>query len=770
MTYKPNHAHVKPYLILLTMLAASCIDAVAAEFTILYTGETHAALHPCDCPVEPYGGIARRATVVRQERELDPSLMLLDAGGAFAGSMFDEFTRGEERDRERTKAYLEAMRHLGYTAMAAGDEEFHYGAEFLLKQATQQPILSANAIGNGVGQERPLLAPYLLHTINEVRFAIIGLTTPEAERTSMEEVRFADPITTCRKLTEQLSTQADVLVVLSHLGEDLSRQLVNEVPGIDILINAHRKHSREASELIGKTHWLQFSYQGQKLGKFTFDFDAGQIQNTQFAQIPLDASVPDDPYVAALVRDHEETAATLSTVKLDLYVMGLCPYSVAAEAAVAEVVKLWGARLDWHLYFVLEEADGQLRSLRGPEELEEDRVQATVARYYPARVWQYLEWRHASVRGTPWQEGVEQLGLHQTRIRMALQSGQADQILREHTWRTTRLGVVDSPTIYINNQVYTGPMQPDALTRALCAKLGESKQGTPCASLPECMVDSDCQKSGFVGTCEDAGTQKARCQYREAVKIPLTVIRESDSYLANEDDILRSTRSMFPGVEVSIVDGLSVEGISLIEQFGIQRLPSYLFGSEILVAPNLERIKPSLRRIEDRYVANPASVGAPVWVGRKRVPYRIDLFIQPLSPNATQAWLSLQESLAESLWNIELHYLLEYQAAEEEAARQRVIRIYHPKRFNEYLKARLNTFESSYWEEAITEVGLDATTIKQLARDEGPTLLKADRDWAQTMQLTGEIALVVENREAVALQDAAQFRVLVQRITGQDLR
>src|SRR2546423_1616318 len=33
-------------------------------FTILYTAEAHAALLPCDCPLQPLGGVARRATLI----------------------------------------------------------------------------------------------------------------------------------------------------------------------------------------------------------------------------------------------------------------------------------------------------------------------------------------------------------------------------------------------------------------------------------------------------------------------------------------------------------------------------------------------------------------------------------------------------------------------------------------------------------------------------------------------------------------------------------
>ncbi len=769
------------------LLLLRSIPADAVEMELLFTGETHAALEPCDCPIEPYGGIMRRAAAVKQERQEHPDLLLLDAGGAFAGGMYDESTEGKERDRTSTEIYLEAMRMMGYTAMVAGDEEFYYGREFLLQQSLQLPILSANTFFEVSGDERStptsaerqdmalsrggqrrLLSPYSIREVDGIRIGIVGLTTPETAQFRMEGIEFRDPVASLREILPEL--QADIIVVLAHLGEKASRKLIEDVPGIHILINGHRKQSRQPFEMLGETIWLQFNYQGQKLGKLVFEFTDGRIQHPQFEQIPLDASIPDDPEVAALVREYQRASAQPAQLRLDLYVMSLCPYAPAAERAVAEVVQRFKTRLDWNLYFILQEQDGHLVSLRGAEELQENRIQVAIAKYYPEKLWQYLQWRNESIRGTPWQEGARQLGLHLTRLEMAVRSGQVDQILRDHAWRTERLGVVDSPTIFINNQLYAGPMKTDALMRALCAKLGETNQATPCEALPECIVDTDCQREGFIGVCANAGTPKADCKYEKAVKIPLTVIRDPEAYLSNEEDIIRSTRTMFPGVQITLVDAQTQEGADLIQQYALERLPAYLFGPEILKARHLSRIKSDLRRVQHRYLANPISVGSPMWIKRHRKPYRLDLFIQPLSPNAIRAWIALQHSLRNTSWQPHLRYLLEYRAAREEAARQIVIRSYYPEKFQDYLTARLETLDSSYWEDTLVAVGLDPLTIKQMAREHGMRLLEEDRQWAEAMALGGELALTVENRETVVLRNAAQLKSLIQRIAGVSYR
>lgn len=94
-----------------TFLAFSCAFACFAsedgnakpDLTILFTGEAHAALLPCDCPLQPLGGVARRATLIKRYRERGP-VLLVDAGGWAAGGIYDEDSDGDgERDNLRTE-------------------------------------------------------------------------------------------------------------------------------------------------------------------------------------------------------------------------------------------------------------------------------------------------------------------------------------------------------------------------------------------------------------------------------------------------------------------------------------------------------------------------------------------------------------------------------------------------------------------------------------------------------------------------------------------
>ena len=103
----------------------------AKEITILYTGTTHAMLYPCSCPVEPDGGIARRAALIKELRRKYPNSLLLDPGSFFAGGLLDEYTLNTQLDTQRTKINLKALELMKYDALGIGPDEFNFGAEFL---------------------------------------------------------------------------------------------------------------------------------------------------------------------------------------------------------------------------------------------------------------------------------------------------------------------------------------------------------------------------------------------------------------------------------------------------------------------------------------------------------------------------------------------------------------------------------------------------------------------------------------------------------------
>ena len=130
-----THHAITALLILAALLpAAPPADRSGGIVTVIASGETHAMLDPCDCPQEPGGGLAERATILEAQHSAGQAL-LLDAGGFAGGGMYDTYTAGRAMDSLRTIAAINAMGAMRYDAAVVGDDDLQYGAAWLAQRA-----------------------------------------------------------------------------------------------------------------------------------------------------------------------------------------------------------------------------------------------------------------------------------------------------------------------------------------------------------------------------------------------------------------------------------------------------------------------------------------------------------------------------------------------------------------------------------------------------------------------------------------------------------
>ena len=89
-----KNIHYSLFIIIILSFAA-CTPK--EHLTILHTNDTHSQVEPKD---NGQGGYARRMGLIRQEREKDPNLLLVDAGDFSQGTPYFNLyrTRGDRRD------------------------------------------------------------------------------------------------------------------------------------------------------------------------------------------------------------------------------------------------------------------------------------------------------------------------------------------------------------------------------------------------------------------------------------------------------------------------------------------------------------------------------------------------------------------------------------------------------------------------------------------------------------------------------------------------
>jgi len=289
--------------LLVTSYSLLVTDIFAKEITILYTGETHAMLYPCNCPKEPDGGIARRAALIKQLRKDYPDSLLLDSGGFFAGGLLDEYTQNTQLDSRRSLVNLKAMELMGYDALALGDDEFNFGREFFQKNIskTNLTVLSCNISADNFGEKAGLVKPYIIKEISGVKIGIIGVTNLTASQKA-EGVKFTEPKTAVAAQVAELKERGvNIIVLLSHLGEREDVSLINDIAGIDILIAGHGYDREKPFTKIANTLILRPAWQGRRLGKVSFTVENNKITNPNVDRLRLSDKITDDPDILSIL-------------------------------------------------------------------------------------------------------------------------------------------------------------------------------------------------------------------------------------------------------------------------------------------------------------------------------------------------------------------------------------------------------------------------------------------------------------------------------------
>ncbi|WP_102959509.1 bifunctional metallophosphatase/5'-nucleotidase [Mangrovicella endophytica] len=297
----------------------------ADTLTILHTNDFHSRVEPINkfdstCTADEaaekacFGGSARLKTAIDRERAKAPASILVDAGDQSQGSLFYTYYGG--------KAEVEMMNRLGYQAMALGNHEFDRGpagAAVFLDTITFPMLLA-----NGDTSKEPLIAgrtkPSIILDADGDKVGVIGLSTVETPEVSSSgpTVVFTDPAPALSREIAALKGQGvERIVVLSHSGYGVEKELAAKVPGIDIIVGGHSHTFLSSTEKDaegpyptmvdgpeGKVAVVSARSYGKYLGALTVRFDgAGRLTEASGAPILLDASIAEDGGIKARVAE-----------------------------------------------------------------------------------------------------------------------------------------------------------------------------------------------------------------------------------------------------------------------------------------------------------------------------------------------------------------------------------------------------------------------------------------------------------------------------------
>jgi 5'-nucleotidase len=311
------------------LLAVLFVPGVAADepitLTILHTNDTHANIQPCmaTCNNQNLGGVARRYTAIQQVKAEGGNVLVVDAGDPFQGTLFFNYWQGEEA------SYF--MNALGYQAMAIGNHEFDSGPPALARfiEDANFPVLGANIDASAQVSLTGLIEPYTIIEVDGEQVGVFGLTTADTVFISSPgpDVLFADVTATAQATVAALQGMGvNKIVALTHIGYEYDLALAAAVSGIDVIVGGHSHtplgtmpgalgdYPTAVNSPAGEPVLVVSAWEwGKYLGRLDVTFDAmGVVESYNGAPILIDASIPEDPAIAADVAVFYEPVAQLS--------------------------------------------------------------------------------------------------------------------------------------------------------------------------------------------------------------------------------------------------------------------------------------------------------------------------------------------------------------------------------------------------------------------------------------------------------------------------
>ena len=284
---------MKRWTLAMVLVLVAAVAACGAEtgkpvtVTFYHTSDLHE--HSVSLP--------RIAHLVAERRKKDPNVLFVDTGDWMnKGDLTPLKTRGE--------AIVAMMGAARYDAVIPGNHDFTYAAGRLVELVGKYslPMLAANCEWS----KRPkpkAPAPYRICKLNGVTVGIIGTAPPFVGGVKGPSLKILPIATSVRGVLAEVDKQADVIVLLTHVGPPADKKLIRALPRVDILFGGHH-HKRFASLNFDKTTKtiLQHSgFFGETLGEVVITWDGKKITGRKSRLITITPKMPQSDAVKAVV-------------------------------------------------------------------------------------------------------------------------------------------------------------------------------------------------------------------------------------------------------------------------------------------------------------------------------------------------------------------------------------------------------------------------------------------------------------------------------------
>ena len=214
------------------------------QLTILHTNDMHSHIHPFESGRNKgVGGMAQRATIIKQIRDEGNQVLLLDAGDIFQGTPYFNIYGGELE--------FKLMSEMGYDASTIGNHDFDNGLDGLVNQLPHArfPFIVSNYDFSDTNMHDKYLK-YKIFNKGGIKVGVFGIGIELdglVPKNLYGNTLYQNPIEKANYYSSHLrvSLGCDLVICLSHLGFKYSTEkisdkvLASKTNNIDLIIGGH---------------------------------------------------------------------------------------------------------------------------------------------------------------------------------------------------------------------------------------------------------------------------------------------------------------------------------------------------------------------------------------------------------------------------------------------------------------------------------------------------------------------------------------------------
>ncbi|MBM7635097.1 5'-nucleotidase C-terminal domain-containing protein [Geomicrobium sediminis] len=256
-----------------TLALSSEVDAEQSEvLKILHTNDIHAT----------FDNFGKAAGYIDQVREEHDNVLYLDAGDYASGNPVVDLNYGIPM--------IEAFNEANLDVLTIGNHEFDYGQDHLINNMDTSTAtwLGANVDTGETGVDNP--EPYTMIDLDGVSVAVLGITQapPATAPANVEGMSFdSDYAAVAAAYEEELTSEADVIIALTHIGYNEDRQLAEDVDYFDVIIGGHSHTTLNSPQIVNGTPIVQTGSNLNNLGELTLAIENNEVTEVDGTLIPV---------------------------------------------------------------------------------------------------------------------------------------------------------------------------------------------------------------------------------------------------------------------------------------------------------------------------------------------------------------------------------------------------------------------------------------------------------------------------------------------------